>query len=310
VAVVQRGPLERLRTGGHATRDPSSGRGRLAAVCALLIALLAGCGGDESLPDTLGYVPPDAHLVALVPTDLDGDQWRRFDHLVAPTLRGSQYPTVRDNLRASIPDVDFDDELEPLLGETLVVATFGLPKSPRVLAILHTRDPAMAKRVAEGVRNGDAVADGSTLVVELDGTHYELDAAVDRHKAGTGLGAETFAKRFGDGAGDDALVRVLADGSVVPGIKSAALAFRLDDDAVKLHLRAHADDPRRLEQVLTGLARGERQRWPGIPDSFGILGDRLVVGGDSVQLALLGKPTSDVEASGDEVEGELTFPLR
>jgi hypothetical protein len=276
----------------------------------VLIALLAGCGGDESLPDTLGYVPPDAHLVALVPTDLDSDQWRRFDHLVAPALRGGQYPTVRDNIRASIPDVDFDEELAPLLGETLVVTTFGLPKSPRVLAILHTRDAATAKRVAEGVRNGDAVADGSTLVVELDGTNYELDAAVDRHRAGTGLDAETFAKRFGDGASDDALVRVLADGSVLSGIRSAAFAFRLDSDAVKLHLRARADDPRRLARILTGFARGERQRLPGTRDSFGLLGDRLVVGGDSLQLAPLGKPTSDIETADDAVEADLTVPLR
>jgi hypothetical protein len=284
----------------------------------VLIAVLAGCGGNggstaESLPDTLGYVPRDAHLVMLVPTDLEGDQWQRFGRLVAPELTGTEFDTVRKNIAASIPDVDFDDELAPLLGDTLVVATFGLPKSPRVLAILHTPDAEMAKRVAEGIRNGGAVADGRTLVVELDGGNYELDAAVDRHEAGSGMDAETFARRFGDGADDDALVRVLSDGAELPGIKSAALAFALDDDAIKLHVRAHADDPRGLEQFLAGLGHGGLHPLPGTRASVGFVGDRLVVDDDapgqgSVHLAPLGEGTSDIETSGDLVEGDVTIP--
>jgi hypothetical protein len=243
----------------------------------------------------------------LVPTDLQGDQWRRFGRLVAPELKGSDFPTVRDNLRASIPDVNFDHELAPLLGDTLVIATFGLPKSPRVLAILHTPDADAAKRVAKGIRNGDAVADGSTLVVELDGGNYELDAAVDRHTSGTGLDAQTFASRFGDGADDDALVRVLADKDAgLPGLKSAAFSFRLDSDAVKLHVRAHSDEPEQLAQVL---GHGGLHRFPGTAAMAGLVGDRLVVEGDKVQLAPLGEPKSDLHTSGDLVEGDVTVPV-
>jgi hypothetical protein len=180
--------------------------------------------------------------------------------------------------------VNFDHELAPLLGDTLVIATFGLPKSPRVLAILHTPDADAAKRVAKGIRNGDAVADGSTLVVELDGGHYERD-----------------------GADDDALVRVLADKDAgPPGIRSAAFSFRLDSDAMRLHVRAHSDEPEQLAQVV---GHGGLHRFPGTPAMAGLVGDRLVVEGDKVQLAPLGKPKSVLHTSGDLVEGDVTVAV-
>jgi hypothetical protein len=164
--------------------------------------------------------------------------------------------------------------------------------------------------VAEGVRNKSAVADGSTLVVELDGGNHELDAAVDRHKAGSGMAPETFASRFGDGAGDDALVRMLADGDAgLPGIKSAALAFRLDDDAIKLHVRAHSDDPQQLAQALSAGVH----RLPGTRAQVGVVGDRFVFedsdGRSTVKFAGLGTPKSDVHTSGDLVEGDVTIPV-
>jgi hypothetical protein len=284
----------------------------------VLTALLAGCGGSggsraDDLADTLGYVPRDAHLVTLVPTDLDGDQWRRFGKLVAPQLKGSEFPTIRDNMRGAIPDVDFDHELAPLLGGTLVIAAYGPPTSEaRVLAVLHTPDADGAQRVAAGVRNGEAIADGKTLVVELDGGNHELDAAVDRHEAGTGMDADTFAARFGDGAEDDALVRLLTDDEpFVPGLKSAALEVRLDSDAVRLHVRTRAEDSRDPEAVLEALAAGGLHRYPASGTLYGLIGDRFVLGhDDSVRFAPLGEPTVDEHASGGYVESELTVPVR
>ena len=137
----------------------------------VLILGLAGCGGGgasdpQNLPDALGYVPPDAHLVMLVPTDLQGDQWRRFGRLVAPELKNSDFPTVRDNIRASIPDVNFDHELAPLLGDTLVIATFGLPKSPRVLASVQLAP--LGKPAADWHTSGDVV-EGDVTVPVPDG---------------------------------------------------------------------------------------------------------------------------------------------
>ena len=319
VAVVQRSPLERLRTGGHARPDPSSATARFTvAACVALLALLAGCGNDGpepgNLPDALGYIPRDAHVVMLMATDLEGDQWQRFGHLVEPELKGSEFSTVRKNLAASIPDVNFDT-LAPLLGDTLVARRVRAPESLHELAVLHTPDADVAQHVAEGIRNGDAIADGSTLVVELDGGNYELDPAVDRHGAGTGMDPETFASRFGDGADDDALVRVLADDEqIVPGVRSAALELRLDSDAVKLRVRTRADESQQLEQILKALAAGGLHRFPATGTRYGLVGDRLVAEADpghraNLHLVPLGTPTADVRTSGDVVEGELTIPV-
>jgi hypothetical protein len=208
--------------------------------------------------------------------------------------------------------VNFDEQLAPLLGETLVVAVFGPAESPRVLAALHTPDAGLARKVAAGIRNGDAIADGRTLLVELDGGNHELDAAVDRRHAGTGLDRETFASRFGEGAGDDALVRLLTDRAhLLPGVQSAALSFRLDRDAIRLHVRAHVTDPRRLERFLAAL--GRRGLHPFLGAKLGLAGDELLFedsdGRTGVKLVPLADPTADVQRSADVVEGDVTVPV-
>ena len=62
------------------------------ALCVFCLALVSGCGaGDEvpsaQLPDTLGYVPSDATAVAIVPTDVEGEQLSRLYRLLEPALR-------------------------------------------------------------------------------------------------------------------------------------------------------------------------------------------------------------------------------
>jgi len=248
-----------------------------------------------------------------VPTDLDGDQWQRFEHLVAPALKGSEFGTVRENLAASIPDVDFDDEVAPVLGETLVVASLGPSNNPHVLGVLETHDADRAKALADSVPNGLAIADGDTLLFQLSGGNHELDAAVDRHDAGSGMDAGTFRERFGDGADDDALVRVVAD-DPLPGVQTAALSFRLDSDAVVFHLRARTDDPARLARFLESLGDRGVHEIPGDGASIGLVGDGFAFedsdGRQSVKLAPLGDPSADVRTSGDVVEAEVKTPLR
>jgi hypothetical protein len=223
---------------------------------------------------------------------------------------------VRKNIAASIPDVNFDEEVAPLLGETLVLAAFGPREDPHMLAVLETHDADLAQSVAEGISNGIAVADGDTLLVQLEGGNDELDAAIDRHKAGSGMDPDTFTKQFGDGAEDDALVRVLQLGPYLQPlgpVKSAALSFRLDDDAVTLHVRVHTDDPQRLARFLEALGERGVHELPNASASFGLVGDGFVLedgdGRSTVKLVPLGEPTSHVETSGDLVEAEVTTPV-
>src|SRR6185295_4535108 len=109
VAVVQRGALERLCSGGHAMRDPSSatspGMRRLrVALCVMSLAVFAACGDDPETatgPATLKYVPADADAVVVVPTDLRGEQLKRLGALIAPSLREGPERSLRDVWRAS-----------------------------------------------------------------------------------------------------------------------------------------------------------------------------------------------------------------
>jgi hypothetical protein len=250
VAVVQRSPLERLRTGGHARPDPSSATRRLTRWFALLcVALVAGCGSDEKaasdLPATLGYMPRDAFAVALVPTDLKGEQLTRLHHLLRP--------------EADL--IGEDSDFRPLLGETLVIAASGSPEHPQVLAALESSNAAKFKG------HEDIRVDGSTVLFDVQG--HPAKAAVERHRAGDGMTADAFERAFGDGADDDALVRVIADGHTVAGLLDAdvdvpwikalgwaSASIRLDDDAIEGHVRV-STDPAGLTDDDLPLAAGD-----------------------------------------------------
>jgi hypothetical protein len=275
VAVVQRGPLERLRSGGHARPDPSSATRRFLAVAAALLCLAfaAGCGDEEqssaNLPGALGYMPADAYVVALAPTDFDGQQLTRLEHLLGPALRESGAKSLRNVLIEPVPNSDPERDIAPLLGDTLVLAASGSTDHPQVLAALDTHDTAKAKALVEKVPDSHLRVDGTTLLIPLEGREGLLDAAIERHKAGKGMTADAFAGAYGDGADDDALVRVLANGHTlaslldvdvdVPWIKalrSVAVSLRLDEDQIDARLRV-STDPDGLSEDDLPLATGD-----------------------------------------------------
>jgi hypothetical protein len=257
VAVVQRGPLERLRSGGHARPDPSSATRRFLAVAlaVLCAGFAAGCGSDDAgspkLTGTLGYMPSDAFVVALAPTDFRGQQLTRLAHLLGPALGGTP---LRDALVDPVPNSDPERDITPLLGDTLVLAASGSTDHPQVLAALETHDAAKAQALADKIPDSRLRVDGSTLLIPLEGGAAQVDAAIERHKAADGMTGDAFAQKFGDGAEDDALVRVLADPHTiaseldvdveVPWIKalrSVAVSLRLDEDQIDARVRIGTD---------------------------------------------------------------------
>jgi hypothetical protein len=226
----------------------------LAVLC---VAFLAGCGSDEKaasdLPAALGYVPRDAFAVAIVPTDLHGEQLTRLAHLIRPT----------DDL--------VGDDVQPLLGKPLVLAAWGSPEHPQILGALETPDGAKAPRGAR--------LEGSTLLFALDGD--PVDGAIMRKHAGDGMTGDAFAQAFGDGADDDALVRVLADGRTLAGmldadadipwikaLRSVAASIRLDEDAIDAQVRVRTD-PSGLTEDDLPLAAGDDAPGAGdLPDAI------------------------------------------
>jgi hypothetical protein len=239
------------------------------ALAVLCLALAAGCGSEETsspnLPAALGYVPSDAYAVVLVPTDFEGEQLRRLSRLVRPSLEGAG---LQDALLDPVPGVDVKNDIAPLLGDTFVIAASGSTEDPLVLGALDTPDPAKAKALAAKMPDSDAAVDGSTLLIPLNGSHDQVAAAIERHKAGDGMTAGAFADAFGDGADDDALVRVLGDAHTVarlldvdvdvPWIKalrSVAVRLRLDSDQIDAHLRV-STNPDELSEDDLPLATG------------------------------------------------------
>jgi hypothetical protein len=175
---------------------------------------------------------------------------------------------MRDVFLEPVPGVDVEHDIAPLLGGTLVIAASGSADDPLVLGALETPDAAKAKALAAKMPDSDATVDGSTLLFPLNGSHDQVAAAIDRKQAGDGMTAGAFADAFGDGADDDALVRVLGDAHTVarlldvdvdvPWIKalrSVAVSLRLDEDQIDAHLRV-STDPDGLSEDDLPLATG------------------------------------------------------
>jgi len=149
-----------------------------AAVCVVLLAAFTACGDEPrraSGPATLKYVPAGADAVVLIPTDFDGEQLRRFDALLAPAFREGPDHSVRDVFAEFFePDaVDFARDVEPLLGEDLVVAAWGGLQRPRILAAIKTPDGERAAALGRKL-DFDYRVDGDTLLIAFGGGEATL----------------------------------------------------------------------------------------------------------------------------------------
>ena len=115
------------------------------ALCVVLTVAFAGCGDKPqpvSGPSSLKYAPAGASAVLVIPTDLDGEQLRRLEKLLAPMLGDK---SLRDAAEALFEDVSFARDVEPLLGKDLVVAEWGDEQNPKVLAAIETSDGKAAE---------------------------------------------------------------------------------------------------------------------------------------------------------------------
>jgi hypothetical protein len=214
-------------------------------------------------------MPPDAGVVALVPTDLDSEQARRFERLFEPTFGASLRETLADVFGDN--DVDFERDVEPLLGDTMVIST-GITDDDGLLFALETSDGEKAREVLRRLDFGDFEVDGDTV---LFGAPEVVDAAIARHEAGDGFDPAAF-----DEIGDEALVRLyaspeliieLADGADLPwlrALESVAATVELESDAIVADLQVRTD-PSGLTADDLPLESGEEA--PEVPDVEGAL---------------------------------------
>lgn len=213
-------------------------RRRLLIAFAVLACFVgAGCGGDDDeasgpLDAALAYLPAEAPFAAAIDTDLDGDQYEAVDELLRKFPLGveSVEDALADQLSGGEPDVDFREDVKPLLGNPFVVgapdaATFTDPAADDdFVAAIQVKDKDAldslidkTKADERGEQSGATIYedDGTVFAVENDvvvfaGSDRLLNQALERADGEDRLDEQAFSEGL-DGLPESALARVYAD---------------------------------------------------------------------------------------------------
>lgn len=177
----------------------------LIGLAALAIAL-GGCGGEEEpggLDAALAYVPADASVVAVLDTDLDGEQVRALDEGAGRALLGRP---VRELLRGAIG------------------AQEGLPPADEVLELLGEDLVFYAARgaVAASIPGDDAAEPSFGFVLDTgdaQGLRDAIEAFAELRPAGEADGADLY--RPADG--DEGAIVALDEGVLVAASREGEL---------------------------------------------------------------------------------------
>ncbi|HMJ95879.1 MAG TPA: DUF3352 domain-containing protein [Thermoleophilaceae bacterium] len=206
----------------------------IATSLALSALLLAGCGGgDDSgspLDSALSYLPKDAPFAVAIETDLGGDQYKALQSLLKKFPFGGQ---IEDSLRQQLEqgtNVDFNDDLKPVLGNPIVVgatdaASFtGSSGNTAFVAALQAKDEgALADLIDKTKPNKTGEESGATLyddngtvfavkgdTVVFAGDKQQLTQALKRADGDNHLDEAGFDKGL-EGLPGSALARVYTD---------------------------------------------------------------------------------------------------
>jgi hypothetical protein len=208
----------------------------LALVACLAVTALAACGGDDettsSLGEALAYLPKESPFAVAIDTNLDGDQYRAVDSILgkfpidAPSVR----ELLRDQLAGAGSRVDFEQDVEPILGNPFVVgatdvATFLDSSEDRdFVAAIQAKDKdalddlieKTAPREAGELAGATRYEDGGTSfavkddVVIFAGSSELLDQALERAESDDHLDEDEFNAGL-EGLPENAAARVYTD---------------------------------------------------------------------------------------------------
>ena len=204
-------------TWGRISRLPPLMR-RLAVLALVLPALAgAGCGGGKDssgpLDEGLRYLPADAPFAVSIDTDVDGGQYK-----AAGTIAG-KFPFGRAELRRRLEglfqrgDVDFEEDVKPLLGNPFVVGAVSARSFSRrgesndFVGAIKTKDGDKLDELVKkdkadqkGEKNGAKLYEdsgGDSFAVKDDvlivaGSRRLLEEALDRRDGGDTLDEDRF----------------------------------------------------------------------------------------------------------------------
>jgi uncharacterized protein DUF3352 len=225
---------------------------RLLTIPLVLLALLiAGCGGGDdsgsALDSALSYLPKDAPFAVAIDTDLEGDQYKALQALVEKFPFGGQ---LQDSLRQQLEqgtNVDFDDDVKPMLGNPLVVGGTGAPLitgssgGAGFVGAMQAKDKGAlddlidkTKPTKTGEESGATLYEenGTVFAVKDDtvifaGDKQQLTQALKRAEGDDHLDEAAFNDGL-DGLPEDALARVYADvEALLKGDPGAADALKI-----------------------------------------------------------------------------------
>jgi hypothetical protein len=210
---------------------------RLIATFLVLPALLvAGCGGGDdsgsALDSALSYLPKDAPFAVAIDTDLDGDQYKAVQALLKKFPFGGQ---AQDSLRQQFEqdtNVDFNDDVRPVLGNPIVVggtsaaSVTGDSGDTAFIGAMQAKDEdALGDLIDKTKPNKTGEESGATLYEEGPGDaifavkddtvifasgRQQLTEALERADGDDHLDEDAFNEGL-DGLPSTALARVYAD---------------------------------------------------------------------------------------------------
>lgn len=202
-------------------------RAPLVAASTLVAAAALGaaaCGGGSD--DTGGsasvaasYVPSSSPMYFEVTTDLDGPQWTEIKALaeIFPA-----YPQLQAELQESLSsdDVDFERDVQPLLGERAVVAATSIDGAG---ALGATSDTTAAAAAAD-----DASQDVVGVFELADGKRGDVEALLTRTGEATAQGEHQGATLYAE---DDSTTVAVTDDAVVVAQTREQVVAALDAHA-------------------------------------------------------------------------------
>jgi CheY-like chemotaxis protein len=185
----------------------------------MAVAAIAASGcGDESTSTTdpsaaLEYMPAEPAFLAILDTDVDGEQVEAFEDTVGDGWEGGDVEKLLEDALEGSP-VSYEDDVKPLLGGPLVAAVEDAQTvsggGGDMVAALVVDDEDKARETLEKIDGAEQVAYvGDGVVVAAAGPEA-LARARGRKDAGEGLDPAVVDEAM-LGLPDDALLKLYAD---------------------------------------------------------------------------------------------------
>ena len=285
---------------------------RLASLLAVLVvALLAGCGGDSAsspLDEGLSYLPKNAPFVVSIDTNTKDSQYQSLSRIADKFPFGGQLKQSLESRLRETGKVSFNSDIKPILGNPFVVGgtdarsiTDDSDATNNFIGALQAKDKDKLESLVKkqgakqtGEKNGAKLykdEDGSPFAIRDDvllvaGNQRLLDSALERRDGSDHMSEDDFNKGI-EGLPKDALLRVYADlGGLIRSDPNSKDALRIKwvntlttlgatmqatDDAVNVDFKLKNKPG--LSEADLPVASGEQA--PGVVERAGEIGFAL-----------------------------------